>query len=147
MGKKSCSVAVLLDIISGFHPEQIVKLQLHNRKYNFRLTDDQRYDLEDTACRNLRAEGRENDRTETDKDFTKLKVYPNPTNSEINVSSDEYIGKVEMYDQSGKKLLARNAHEDKAIKIILDNYPSGLYWIKIINLNGHNEFKKISIIK
>ena len=147
MGKKSCSVAVLLDIISGFHPEQIVKLQLHNRKYNFRLTDDQRYDLEDTACRNLRAEGRESDRSEIDKVLTKLKVYPNPTNSEINISSDQFIGKVELYDQSGKILLVRNAKEDKAIKIKLDNYPSGLYWIKIIDLNEKSRFKKISVIK
>ena len=138
---------MLLDIISGFHPEQIVKLQLHNRKYNFRLTDDQRYDLEDTACRNLRAEGRESDRAEIVKEFTKLKVYPNPTNSEINISSDQYIGKLELYDQSGKILLVRNAKEDKAIKIKLDNYPSGLYWIKIIDLNEKSRFKKISVIK
>jgi hypothetical protein len=41
----SCAF-VRYNIISGFHPEQIENLQLHNRKYNFRLTSVHSIDVE-----------------------------------------------------------------------------------------------------
>lgn len=68
-------------------------------------------------------------------------VYPNPTSSNINISSKAIIDGVEIYDAQGKKVLSANFQK----QIDISNLNSGLYLIKLYS--GESQMSKKLIIK
>lgn len=56
-----------------------------------------------------------------------MRVFPNPTSSYINVSSNEFIDSIEIYDVQGKKVLTAASQN----QIDISNLNSGLYLIKL----------------
>ena len=126
MGKKSCSVAVLLDIISGFHPEQIVKLQLHNRKYNFRLTEG-RSSINDT--------------------IEQIQIFPNPSSELITINSSKEISVVEIYNGANQVVLRKNANNEKIVDINISQLTVGIYYASVNNVDGETKVKKLIVIK
>ena len=59
-----------------------------------------------------------------------LIVYPNPASNNIYIESKEIITTAEIIDMTGKKLISRNAFNNKGIDISI--LPEGVYFIRII---------------
>ena len=63
------------------------------------------------------------------KEINNLKIYPNPVNNTLNVSSDKKIKKIEIYDTLGRVIYAES-NPSSAINV--EQLESGLYSIAII---------------
>lgn len=81
-----------------------------------------------TSCSDVAAVGESNE-TET------IEIYPNPAHDVIYIEG-ENIGKVEMYNSLGQQVFS----DENVDKILVNNYPSGIYVIKI-----GNETKRVVI--
>ncbi len=66
--------------------------------------------------------------------WNQIQLYPNPTNSKINISGLESGSRIQVYNALGVKVLDVNS-EDQRETISLDGKPSGLYVIIISNKN------------
>ena len=73
----------------------------------------------------------------------KISVYPNPSNSIFNIENDN-ITKIEVYDLVGK-LILKQENEFGVSSFDLNQYPAGIYLIKILNKN--NQSNTIKLIK
>ncbi len=69
----------------------------------------------------------------------KFNVYPNPANTFINIKSNSLINTIEIYNSIGQLLIS----ETNKTKIDLSKFASGLLIIKIKDINGQIENKKI----
>src|SRR5690554_3892627 len=63
-------------------------------------------------------------------DLTHLKYYPNPTDSELNISYVEAITKVEVFTISGQRVLTKEFDANQ-VKIDLSSLGSGTYMVRI----------------
>ena len=72
---------------------------------------------------------------------SKLKIYPNPTNNDIQLEIENYKGSLEaeLYDLNGKLLETTNN-----TNISLTNYPVGVYTLKVIY---GNKVKQLKVFK
>lgn len=72
-----------------------------------------------------------------------VKVYPNPTNSIINIDSDFNIGSIELYDVQGRIL---ETHiEDRTNSVLnISNKSNGIYFLKI---NTEKGSKVVKVVK
>jgi len=62
-----------------------------------------------------------------------LKVYPDPASGELNVASDERIRQLKITDLTGKELFFGN-YNNRLVSINTTQFPAGVYFIKINNL-------------
>jgi hypothetical protein len=78
--------------------------------------------------------------------FGMLNLYPNPTNGQLNVSTDGSIDRIDIFDVSGRKLGTINtSNEPKIIINLLDiSGGKGVFILKFSNKNN-NEFKKVIV--
>lgn len=75
----------------------------------------------------------------------RVKIYPNPTNSIINLSSnDKFIGKVSIIDLNGKTLFYRDFNNNNEASVDISDFSSGLY---IIIIQKEDNFQKLKISK
>ena len=58
-------------------------------------------------------------------------IYPNPTNSIVNIKSDNKFNEVEIYDVLGQKVLSSKISENQEIDMSL--LQSGTYLLKLKN--------------
>lgn len=75
--------------------------------------------------------------------YSSLKIYPNPTNGTINISSPEEIS-ISMYDTLGKQILKQNISLGKT-NINIQNMNTGIYLIQATNKKG--ETKNYKVVK
>lgn len=66
-----------------------------------------------------------------------LKIYPNPVQDILNISSQKKIDSVQIYDVNGK--LVSNSTQDK---ISLNHLPNGTYWV-LIQIEGKTYREKL----
>lgn len=64
-----------------------------------------------------------------------IKIYPNPTNSIINISSNTIINEIELYDIQGR-ILERHLDSSKNITLDISSREVGIYFLKIKGENG-----------
>lgn len=65
-------------------------------------------------------------------------LYPNPTNSNINIESNQTLEKVELFDSFGKLILqSNNSFND------VSDLPKGIYLVRITNIKGVQATRKI----
>lgn len=76
-----------------------------------------------------------------DLDLASLKYYPNPTDSELNISYKEAIKSVEVFDILGKQVKAEK-FDTTDVRINVSNLASGTYMIKVTTENG-SQFVKV----
>jgi hypothetical protein len=69
-----------------------------------------------------------------------ISIYPNPTQNFVNISSENNIQKIELYDVNGRILYVS---EQKRDKISLENFSNGIYFLKIQLDNGDIVSQKI----
>lgn len=73
-------------------------------------------------------------------DFLNFNYYPNPVRSELNITANSIINKVEIYNLLGQLLRERN-FTTTSVLIELDNLPQSIYLIKVKSENVSREFK------
>lgn len=73
----------------------------------------------------------------------KINIYPNPSNGIFNIENDN-ITKIEIFDLVGK-LILKQENEFGVSSFDLNQYPAGIYLIKILNKN--NQSNTIKLIK
>ena len=66
------------------------------------------------------------------------KVFPNPTNGLLHISTKAQLKKIEIYNSFGKKILETNQ-----IQINIHDFSNGIYFLKIYGLKGEIALKKI----
>ena len=64
-----------------------------------------------------------------------VKVYPNPTTSRVTIESDG-MQHVEFYDNEGRRLKDYDTHSNNAITIDINDYSSGVYYLRIHSAAG-----------
>lgn len=73
---------------------------------------------------------------------TSLSIYPNPTTGQINISNTTNIASITIIDHNGKTLLNENTDNVNA-SLDLSSYASGIYFIKIVSVDGTQQISKI----
>ncbi len=76
-----------------------------------------------------------------DLDLASLRYYPNPVDSELNISYKEAIQSVEVYDLLGKQIKTQK-FDANDVKIDVSNLSAGTYMIKV-HTNTGSQFIKI----
>ncbi|MFY1048063.1 T9SS type A sorting domain-containing protein [Chryseobacterium sp. GP-SGM7] len=74
-----------------------------------------------------------------------IKIYPNPVSDFLMIESKERIGKISIFDMSGKLIEVINADESQSQKINVSNYNTGKYILTLENKSGtynHHFIKK-----
>jgi uncharacterized delta-60 repeat protein len=71
-----------------------------------------------------------------------VKIYPNPTNSSVNISCDSTINRLELFDIQGR-LLETNLVQESTSKIDLSKRSKGVYFLKIETQQGYKVEKII----
>lgn len=66
-----------------------------------------------------------------------IRIYPNPANEQITISSDEAIGEIKIYDITGKVVYQTYTNNNK-IKLDIDNWAKTTYFLQIINKKGES---------
>jgi len=74
-------------------------------------------------------------------DLAELKYYPNPVDTELNISYNEEINKVEVFTITGQKVLS-NTYQSKDVRLDLSKLSSGTYLVKIETLKA-SQFVKV----
>lgn len=66
-----------------------------------------------------------------------VKIYPNPTNSKIRITSDKHINSIELFNTTGNQLLSVNKNDSyqPETEIDLSTFAKGVYYIRI-NINN-----------
>lgn len=64
-----------------------------------------------------------------------LSVYPNPTSSVLNITSDNTIESIELYDIQGR-ILEKSFQNSNAVILDISNRQSGIYFLKITSDKG-----------
>ena len=76
-------------------------------------------------------------------DQLNFSVLPTPANESITFNSTKQIGKIEIYDVAGKKLMAQNNFDNNTINI--STLPKGIHVVRVYFTN--NSIKSIKIVK
>ena len=78
--------------------------------------------------------------------ISNIKIYPNPTDGNINISSNGIYQSIEklvvIFDEKGTKVIQNNSN-DENIKIDLSQWADGSYFVKIKSGELSNEWKII----
>jgi hypothetical protein len=76
-------------------------------------------------------------------DTNSFTAYPNPVKDILNVSFDQNIIDIAVYNLLGQKMLLMNINSNKG-QIDMSNLASGTYLVRV---NTENEVKTIKVIK
>jgi hypothetical protein len=69
-------------------------------------------------------------------------MYPNPNHGLLNINYQGTINKVQIFDITGKQVLTNNGFE-KSTQIDISNLHSGLYLVKLTDVNKRSSIKKL----
>ena len=64
-------------------------------------------------------------------DNSQINIYPNPTNSYVIVESEEIITSISLFNSIGVKLFENKNIGEKSFRIDIDDFASGIYFIRI----------------
>jgi hypothetical protein len=65
-------------------------------------------------------------------------AFPNPTNSIFHLQTYEKIGKVQLFDSSGRQILSANS-----VDVDISNFPTGIYMLVATFRNGEKKSQLI----
>ncbi|HEX7870226.1 MAG TPA: T9SS type A sorting domain-containing protein, partial [Chryseobacterium sp.] len=74
-----------------------------------------------------------------------IKIYPNPVSDFVIIESKERIGKISIFDMTGKLIEVINAEENQSQKINVSKYNTGKYILTLESKSGtynHHFIKK-----
>lgn len=71
-----------------------------------------------------------------------LKIYPNPGTSDVYlVWQDQKISSVFVYDPQGSLVLSHQNVQDEILKINIETFTKGIYFVRVLNENGQWSFQ------
>ncbi len=73
------------------------------------------------------------------------RIYPNPAQTFVKVSSNQIIEQVNILKISGQKVQALKTVNNTEVRIDTENLSEGLYFIEVINVNGKTEKHKLMV--
>ena len=76
-------------------------------------------------------------------DQNQVKVFPNPFESTLNISSNFAIDKIEVINSTGALMLSKNKIEAATFTLHLDELSSGVYFVRLSGIKGESLRKKI----
>jgi len=76
--------------------------------------------------------------------YSNFKLYPNPTEGKVSVSSSQIIKSVAIYDLLGKRIMTING-DSKKLNLNVSQFEQGMYLVDIIGENNKSETKKLII--
>jgi uncharacterized delta-60 repeat protein len=71
-----------------------------------------------------------------------MKLFPNPTNGEVNITLPEKTGTINIYNSMGSLVYTMKA-ESKELKVDFSGYDSGIYLLEWTDGNGSREVSKV----
>jgi hypothetical protein len=71
-----------------------------------------------------------------------IKLYPNPANSYFNISSEEMISSITVYDLAGRRVFENQNIKQTQTQVNVQNLTTGAYFVKV-NVNGATQTFKI----
>jgi len=84
------------------------------------------------------------DISNSNNDYLKSYIYPNPTNGQFNIFlKNNDINRIIIWDSQGKVILERNVVNSNNVNIDLSDRPKGLY---LINIYSNTDVDKLKII-
>lgn len=78
-------------------------------------------------------------------DISGINVYPNPSNSVINIELTNDISQLVIYNYVGQVVYEYTVAKDKNIQIDVRNYEAGAYLVKFITKTGESFAKKVAV--
>ena len=72
-----------------------------------------------------------------------LTIYPNPSKGTFNISSKKLVSSICVYSLNGTEIL-RNYHRST---FNLTEFPTGLYFVKVIFEDSTIQYSKVSLLK
>ncbi|MBK9358098.1 MAG: choice-of-anchor J domain-containing protein [Bacteroidales bacterium] len=78
-------------------------------------------------------------------DASAVSVYPNPSNSVVNISLTNDISQIVVYNYVGQVVYEQIITKDKNIQLNVRNYESGAYLVKFITNSGESFTKKVAV--
>jgi hypothetical protein len=82
-----------------------------------------------------------------DLETSAVSIYPNPSNSVVNITLTDNISQVVVYNSLGSVVSQFNITKDKSIQLNVNNYNAGAYLIKFITRSGDSFARKIAVTK
>jgi hypothetical protein len=76
-----------------------------------------------------------------------LRVYPNPSNSVVNIELTGNISQVVVYNYLGQVVYENNVTGAQTIQLNVRNYESGAYLVKFISREGESFTKKVVVTR
>ncbi len=76
-------------------------------------------------------------------DAPSIHIFPNPTSSKVNITTELAIEEVRVFDFSGKMIFSNVYDAEKTAQIDLANFANGIYFIEVAELGGETTVKKI----
>jgi hypothetical protein len=76
-----------------------------------------------------------------------VNVYPNPSNSVVNIEVSSNISQVVIYNYVGQVVLENNVNGAQTLKVDVRNYEAGAYLVKFITKEGESIIKKVVVTK
>ena len=65
----------------------------------------------------------------------KFSIYPNPANNSINISTNESINHIDIYDVKGS-LIFSQSYQQKRTSIDVSDFAKGVYAIKVVSMKN-----------
>ncbi|HLN54019.1 MAG TPA: choice-of-anchor J domain-containing protein [Lentimicrobium sp.] len=82
-----------------------------------------------------------------DPEMSAVSIYPNPSNSVVNIELTNEISHLVIYNSVGQVVNEMNIAKDKMIQIDVRSYESGAYLVKFITNNGESFTKKLAVTR
>ena len=76
-----------------------------------------------------------------------VNVYPNPSNSVVNLELTDNISQFVVFNYTGQVIMEQSVAKAKTVQIDVRNYEAGAYLIKFITRSGESFTKKIAVTK
>jgi hypothetical protein len=80
-------------------------------------------------------------------DLSNVKVYPNPSNSVVNIDLTSNISRVIVYNYVGQVVFEQNNTKAETIRLNVNSYEAGAYLVKFVTNAGESFTKKVVITK
>jgi hypothetical protein len=74
-----------------------------------------------------------------------VRIYPNPSNSIVNIELTDNISHVVIYNYIGQVVFEQNVTKAKTIQLNVSNYEAGAYLVKFVTRTGESFAKKIVV--
>ena len=80
-------------------------------------------------------------------DLSQIRVYPNPSNSILNIELTDNVSQVVIYNYLGQVVLENNVTNTSKLQVDVSNYEAGAYLVRFISNQGQSITRKIVVSK